>query len=83
MNNSLKNLILVSLQKEVLYLKLNIIIQKNLIVQHLPVKERGRKIEINRMRNGYVIDTLTTVDIQEIVEMGGKVVQIFEGVIYR
>ena len=25
---------------------------KNLIVQHLPVKDRVKKIEINRMRNG-------------------------------
>ena len=35
------------------------------------------------MRNGYIIDTLTSVDIQEIVEIGGKVVGIYEGVIYR
>ena len=35
------------------------------------------------MRNGYVIDTLTSVDIQEIVKVGGKVIEIFEGVIYR
>ena len=56
---------------------------KNLIVQHLPVKEKEKKIEINRMRNGYIIDTLTSVDIQEIVKVGGKVVEIYEGVIYR
>ena len=35
------------------------------------------------MRNGYVIDTLTSVDIQEIVKVGGKVIEIYEGVIYR
>ena len=56
---------------------------KNLIVQHLPVKEKEQKIEINRMRNGYIIDTLTSVDIQEIVKIGGKVIEICEGVIYR
>ena len=56
---------------------------KNLIVQHLPVKEREKKIEINHMRNGYVVDTLTSVDIQEIVKIGGKVIQIYEGVVYR
>ena len=56
---------------------------KNLIVQHLPVKEKEKKIEINRMRNGYIIDTLTSVDIQEIVKIGGKVIKIYEGVIYR
>ena len=56
---------------------------KNLIVQHLPVKEREKKIEINRMRNGYTIDTLTSVDIQEIVKIGGKVIEIYEVVIYQ
>ena len=55
----------------------------NLIFQHLPVKEKVKKIEVNRMRNGYIIDTLTSVDICEIVKIGGKVIQIYEGVIYR
>ena len=35
------------------------------------------------MRNGYIIDTLTSVDFQEIVEIGGEVPEIYEGVIYR
>ena len=35
------------------------------------------------MRNGYIIDILTSVDIQEIVKIGGKVIKIYEGVIYR
>ena len=35
------------------------------------------------MRNGYILDTLTSVDIQEIVKIGGKVIEIYEGVIYR
>ena len=56
---------------------------RNLIVQHLPVKEHEKKIEINRLRNGYIIDTLTSVDIQEIAKFGGKVIQIYEGVICR
>ena len=56
---------------------------KNLIVQHLPIKEKEKKLEINRMRNGYIIDTLTSVDIQEIVKIGGQIIQIYEGVIYR
>ena len=56
---------------------------RDLVVQHLPVKEKEKKIEINRLRNGYFIDTLTSVDTQEIVKIGGKVIQIFEGVIYR
>ena len=56
---------------------------KNLIVQHLPVKEREKRMEINRLGNGDIVKTLTSVDIQEIVKIGGKVVQIYEGVFYR
>ena len=56
---------------------------KNLIVQHLPIKEKEKKIEINRMRNGYIVETLTSVDIQEIVKIGCKVIEIYEGVIYQ
>ena len=56
---------------------------KNLIVQHIPIKEKEKKIEINRMRNGYIVDYLTSVDIREIVKIGGKVIEIYEGVIYR
>ena len=55
---------------------------KNLIVQHLPVKEKEKEFEINRMRNGYITQVLTSVDIQEIVKIGGIVIEIFEGVIY-
>ena len=55
---------------------------KNLIVQHLPVKKREMKIEINRMRKGYIIDTLRSVDIREIVKIGGKVIEFYEGVVY-
>ena len=64
------------------FLKIKYSNPKNLIVQHLPVKERG-KCETNRKRNGYIIDTLTSVDIQQIVKTGGKVIEINEGVIYR
>ena len=35
------------------------------------------------MRNRYIIDTLTSVDIQKNVKIGGKVIEIYEGVIYR
>ena len=56
---------------------------RDLIVQHLSIKEKEKKIEINRMRNGYIIDHLTSVDIKEIVKIGGKVIEIYEGVIYR
>ena len=56
---------------------------KNLIVQHLPLKEKESRIEVNRMRIGYFVQTLTSVDIQEIVKNGGRVIEIYEGVIYR
>ena len=55
----------------------------DLIFQHLPVKEKVKKVEVNRMRNGYIIDTFTSVVIQEIVKIGGKVFETYEGVIYR
>ena len=63
-------------------LKIKYFNPKNLIVQHPPVKEKVNKIEINRMRNGYIIQVLTSVDIKEIVKIGGKVIQIYAGVIY-
>ena len=56
---------------------------KNLIVQHLPVKEKVNKIEVSSMRNRNNFQYLTAVDIQEIVKIGGKVLEIYEGVIYR
>ena len=54
---------------------------KGLIVHHIPVKEKQKKIESNRMRNGYITQVLTSVDIQEIVKIGGRVIEIYEGVI--
>ena len=56
---------------------------RNLIFQHFPVEEEVKNVEFIRMRNGYIIDTLTSVDIQEIVKNGGKVIEIYEAVIYR
>ena len=47
------------------------------------MEQKLKKIKVSRMRNGYIIDTLTSVDIQEIVKIGGKVIEIYEGVIYR
>ena len=35
---------------------------RNLIFQHLPIKKRVKNIDINTIRNGYIIDTLTSVD---------------------
>ena len=50
-----------SLLKKSAILKWKYYNPKNLIVQHLPGKERGNKIELNRMRNDYIVDTLTPV----------------------
>ena len=33
--------------------------------------------------NGYILDTLTSIDIQEIVKTGGKVIEIYDGVYYK
>ena len=33
-------------------------------------------MEVNRMRNVYIIDTLTIVDVQEIIKIGGKVIEL-------
>ena len=49
----------------------------------MPVEEKVKFIEINGMRNGYIIDVLTSVDIQEFVKNDGKVIGIYEGLIYR
>ena len=57
---------------------------QNLIFQHLPIKEKienpyknNRLEEINRMRNGIILDTLTSVDIVEIVKYGGVILDIY------
>ena len=58
----------------------------NLVFQRLPIKENvknpnknNRFEEINRMRNGIIIDTLTSVDIVELVKYGGILLEVFEG----
>ena len=56
---------------------------RDLIFQHLAVKEKVKKIEVDRMRNGNHFDTLTSIDICEIVKIGGRVIEIYDGVIYR
>ena len=55
----------------------------DIIFQHLPVKEKVKKVEVNRVRKGYIIDTLTSVDIQETVKIRGKVIDLYEGEIFR
>ena len=64
-------------------MKINNSEPKNLIVQQLPAKKKENKTEINHKRNRYIIITLTSVDVQEIVKIGGKVLQTYESVICR
>ena len=40
-------------------------------------------MNVNQLQIAYIIDTLTSVDIQEIFNFGGKVIEIYEGVFYR
>ena len=42
-----------------------------------------KTIEVNRKRNGYNIDTLKSVEVQEIVRIGGKLFHFYQGVVYR
>ena len=44
----------------------------DLTFQHLPVRDKVKKTEINRMRAGYIIHISTSIDIKEIVKLGGK-----------
>ena len=55
----------------------------DLIFQHLPIKEKVKEVDSNRMRDAYIIHILTSVDIQEFVKTSGKVIEIYEGVTYR
>ena len=50
------------------------------ILHHFPSEENIEDEEVKKPRNGYKIDTLTSVDIQKIVENGKKGIEICEGV---
>ena len=63
-------------------LRINYYPSPNLIFQHLPIEEKVKKTEVNRMKNGYISDKLTSVDNYETVKKGGRVIEIYEGVIY-
>ena len=65
------------------FLKIKYYKPRNIVVQHLPINEKEKKNETNRMRNGYIIDYLTSVHIQELIKIEGKVIEIYEAVIYR
>ena len=47
------------------------------------MKKTFKKIELNRMGNGYINYTLTNADIQEVLKIGAKVIEIHKGVVIR
>ena len=53
---------------------------ENIILQHIPIKEKGGKVEVHGLRNGNITDTLTGADNEGIVKSGGKVINIHEGI---
>ena len=46
---------------------------------HLTNKEK--KQQLNRVRNGKIFDAVTSVDVQGIVKIGGRVSEIYEAVL--
>ena len=83
MNNEIVNQFNMKTFTKSAILKIKYYNPNDIVLQHIPVKEEVNKVEVNRLRNGYIIDVLTSVDIQEIVRIGGKVIEVYEGVIYR
>ena len=63
----------------------------NLFFQPIPAKdnitytqdEKEYSQELIRFRNGKCYDVLTSVDIQEIVRCGGKILKIYDGIVYE
>ena len=61
-------------------LKIKFYNPKNLIGQHLPIKEKVKKTQINGMRNAYFVDVVTPFDIHEVVKNGWSLSENHEGV---
>ena len=51
------------------------------IFSHIYLLKNEQKNEVIRKRNGYFIDTFTSVDLKKIKRTGGRLVEIYEGVI--
>ena len=62
-------------------LEFNFYNPRELIFQDLSAEEKVKKIEVNTMRNGYIVDVLTWVVFQEMIEIGGRLIEIYKGVI--
>ena len=54
-----------------------------LIFQHPPVEERLNIIEGIGMGNVFIIETVTSFDIKGIIRVGGRIIELCEGVIHR
>ena len=65
------------------YKKIQYFNPPDLTFQNLPVIEKVKIFEVSRMRNGYIVDVLISVDIQETVKYGEKLIQIYNGAVYR
>ena len=64
-------------------LKIYITISLNLNFNISVKKKKYKKLEADRMRNGYVIQYLNCVDIQDMVKTRSKLIKNYQGVIYR
>ena len=58
-------------------LKIKYVNPENIIVQHVPVKEKVEKQKVNSSRSGFLTNTSTSVDVLEIVRIGNTVIEIF------
>ena len=68
-------------QKVAQFLDQNNTIQKIDYSNKYQLGKKGKKKEINGLKNGNIKDNLTSVDIQEIVKIVGKVIEIYEGIV--
>ena len=66
--------------KESAFLKLIYYNPPDLMFQHLPLEQKVKNVEVNRRRNGYIIDVLRNVDFQEFLKIGGRVNETYESV---
>jgi len=57
--------------------------EKKLFFQPIPAKDKVGNTDLIRFRNGFIHDTLNSVDIQEIVKAGGEILKIHDGFIYE
>ena len=58
----------------------------DIIFQQLPIWEKIKKTEINGMKTGFIIDTITSVNIQEFVKLRGNVIDMkvmYAGIIWK